>query len=110
MRLIKKPFQFTCLALFFLKKLVEANFFIAKDLLTPGLLIHPDYINVKLMLNRDYQILLLANLISMTPGSLSVDVAPDRREILVHSMYASDKSKVIQEIDEFQIKIKRLFQ
>ncbi|NLD38070.1 MAG: Na+/H+ antiporter subunit E [Desulfatiglans sp.] len=110
MKLIKKPFQLIGLALFFLKKLVEANLFIAKDLLTPGLLIHPDYINVRLMLSRDYQILLLANLISMTPGSLAVDVTPDRKEILVHSMYASDKLKVIQEIDEFQIKIKRLFQ
>lgn len=110
MRLIKKPFQFIGFALFFLKKLVEANLFIAKDLLTPGLLIHPDYINVKVLLDMDYQILLLANLISMTPGSLVVDVAPDRKEILVHSMYAKDKSKVIEEIDEFQFKIKQLFE
>ncbi len=110
MRLIKKPFQFIGFVLFFLKKLVEANLFIAKDLLSPGLLIQPDYINVKVLLDRDYQILLLANLISMTPGSLVVDVAPNRKEILVHSMYASDKSKVIEEIDEFQVKIKQLFE
>lgn len=110
MKLIKKPFQFIGFTLFFLRKLVEANIFIAKDLLTPGLLVHPDYVPVKVILNKDYQILLLANLISMTPGSLVVDVAPDRKEILVHSMYASNKSKVTEEIDEFQIKIKKLFE
>lgn len=110
MRLIKKPFLIIAFALFFLRKLVEANLFIAKDLLSPGLIIHPAYINVPVILNRDYQILLLTNLISMTPGSLVVDVVEDRKVIIVHSMYGSDPEKVIQEIDEFQIKIKNLFQ
>ena len=109
MRLIKKPFLFIAFTLFFLRKLVEANLFIAKDLLTPGLLIHPAYINIPVILNRDYQILLLSNLISMTPGSLVVDVVEDRKFIIVHSMYATDQEKVIEEIDEFQLKIKNLF-
>jgi len=110
MRLINKPFLLIAFVVFFLRKLVEANLFIAKDLLTPGLLVHPAYINVPVILNRDYQILLLANLISMTPGSLVVDVVEDRKVIIVHSMYAADHKKVIEEIDEFQIKIKNLFQ
>jgi multicomponent Na+:H+ antiporter subunit E len=110
MRLIKKPFLFIAFALFFLRKLVEANLFIAKDLLTPGLLIHPAYLHVPVILNRDYQILLLTNLISMTPGSLMVDVVEDRKIIIVHSMYAADPEKVIAEINVFQIKIKNLFQ
>jgi multicomponent Na+:H+ antiporter subunit E len=110
MRLIKKPFLAIAFVLFFLRKLVEANLFIAKDLLTPGLLIQPAYLDVSVILNRDYQILLLANLISMTPGSLVVDVVEDRKIIIVHSMYAADREKVIEEIDELQIKIKNLFQ
>jgi multicomponent Na+:H+ antiporter subunit E len=109
MRLIKKPFQFLAFAGFFLRKLVEANLFIARDLLTPKLLIYPEYVKVPIILDRDYQILLLANLISMTPGSLVVDVAASRQEILVHSMYARDKEKVRAEVDEFQVKIKNLF-
>jgi multicomponent Na+:H+ antiporter subunit E len=110
MRLVKKPFLLIAFVLFFLRKLVEANLFIARDLLTPGLLIHPAYIHVPVILNRDYQILLLANLISMTPGSLVVDVVEDRKFLIVHSMYAADHEKVLEEIDEFQIKIKNLFE
>lgn len=95
---------------FFLRKLVEANIFIAKDLLTPGLRIYPGYVSVPVFLKSDFQILLLTNLISMTPGSLVVDVAADRKVILVHSMYAEDKELVLQEVNEFQIKINKLFQ
>lgn len=109
MWLIKKPFLFLAFAGFFLRKLVEANLFIARDLLTPKLMIYPGYVKVPVTLERDYQILLLANLISMTPGSLVVDVGADRKEILIHSMYARDKEKVREEVDEFQIKIKNLF-
>lgn len=109
MYLIKKIVHFIGFVLFFLRKLVYANFFIARDLLTPGFRIHPEYLKVKLTLSSDFQVLLLANLISMTPGSLVVDVSPDRSELIVHSMYAADPQKVVDEVDEFQLKIKKLF-
>ena len=95
---------------FFLRKLVEANIFIAKDLLTPKLKIHPDYVPVQLILKSDFQILLLTNLISMTPGSLVVDIAAGRNMIMVHSMYAQDKEQVVLEVNEFQHKINKLFE
>jgi multicomponent Na+:H+ antiporter subunit E len=106
---IKKIFPLAGFVLFFLKKLVHANLVIARDLLTPGLLIHPDYIKIKLEVRTDFQILLLTNLISMTPGSLVVDVAEDKAEIIVHSMYASDQRKVTEEVNEFQKRIRNIF-
>lgn len=109
MYLIKKIVHIIGFVLFFLRKLIEANLFIARDLLTPGLRIHPEYVRVKLTLGSDFQILLLSNLVSMTPGSLVVDVSSDRSELLVHSMYAADQQKVVDEVDEFQLKIKNLF-
>lgn len=110
MWLLKKIIIFIAFAGFFLRKLAEANLFIAKDLLTPGLLIHPAYLTAPLLLEKDFQILLLANLISMTPGSLAVDINAERKEILVHSMYSADEEKVREEIDEFQVRIKKLFE
>lgn len=109
MYLIKKIVHFIGFVLFFLRKLIEANFFIARDLLTPGLKVHPGYVKVKITLNSDFQILLLSNLVSMTPGSLVVDVSHDRHELLVHSLYAADQQKVMDEVDEFQLKIQMLF-
>jgi multicomponent Na+:H+ antiporter subunit E len=46
----------------------------------------------------DAAIMLLANLISLTPGTLSVDVSPDRRSLLIHAMFADDEQAVIDSI------------
>ena len=109
MRIINFTVRFAAFAFFFLRKLVEANLFIAGDLITPGLKIKPEFLTVPLLLKSNIQILLLVNLISMTPGSLAVEVAADRKTILIHSMYAADPDKVIDEVNEFQQRIKNLF-
>ncbi|MCW0482808.1 Na+/H+ antiporter subunit E [Gaoshiqia sediminis] len=101
--------RFLAFAGFFLRKLVAANLFIAYDLITPGLKIKPALFSVPLILRSDLQILLLVNLISMTPGSLAVDVEPNKKAILIHSMYTEDLDKSIAEVNEFQERIKNLF-
>ncbi|MGD9929482.1 MAG: Na+/H+ antiporter subunit E [Mangrovibacterium sp.] len=100
--------RFVAFVVFFLRKLVAANLFIAYDLITPGLKIKPALFSVPLILSSDLQILLLVNLISMTPGSLAVDIDPNKTSILVHSMYAEDLQKSIAEVNEFQERIKKL--
>ena len=66
----------------FYKALVIANFDMARRVITPSLPIDPDIITVKTQLKSDLGRLLLANSITLTPGTLSVDVEGD--EILVH--------------------------
>jgi multicomponent Na+:H+ antiporter subunit E len=41
---------------------------------------------IPLTCTRDAEITLLANLISLTPGTLSLDVSADRRLLFVHVM------------------------
>jgi len=53
---------------------------------------------VPLDARTDVEIALLANLITMTPGSLSVDVADDRSVIYVHSMFAEDPDELRRQI------------
>jgi multicomponent Na+:H+ antiporter subunit E len=43
-----------------------------------------------LTVDRDLEITLLANLITLTPGTLSVDVSEDRRTLYVHALDCSD--------------------
>lgn len=109
MRIILFTGRLIAFAIFFLRKLVAANVFIAYDLVTPGLKIKPGLFSVPLILHSDLQILLLVNLISMTPGSLAVDLGPNKKSILIHSMYAEDLPQAIAEVNEFQERIKRLF-
>lgn len=74
-------------SLFYLGQLLMANFRVAYDVITPTHYMRPGVIAVPLDVRTDAEITLLANLITLTPGSLSLDVSADRRTLYVHTMY-----------------------
>jgi multisubunit Na+/H+ antiporter MnhE subunit len=53
---------------------------------------------VPLELERDSEIALLANLITLTPGTLSLDVSADRRTLYVHAMAVTSPDDLRREI------------
>lgn len=59
---------------------------IARDIVTPHPKLNPVFLRVPLDITSPRQRLLLANLISMTPGTVSVDETRDDI-LLVHSLY-----------------------
>jgi len=79
---------------FFGWELLVANVRVAYDVLTVTHHMRPAILAVPLDARTDGEIVLLANLISLTPGTLSLDVSPDRRILYVHSMYTSDPDQV----------------
>lgn len=66
----------------FLLALVRANFDMARRVLSPSLPINPALVEVRTTLQSDLGKLLLANSITLTPGTLTVDVLDDR--LLIH--------------------------
>jgi multicomponent K+:H+ antiporter subunit E len=40
----------------------------------------------------------LASIITMTPGTLSVDLSPDRRHLLVHALHLDDPAALIASV------------
>lgn len=77
-------------ALYFLWELIKANLRLAWDVVTPTHYMRPGIIAVPLDAETDLEIVLLANVISLTPGTLSLDVSPDRKFLYVHHMYVAD--------------------
>lgn len=86
------------LTLFFLKELVVSSVRVAVDVLRPTMAMRPALVAVPLDLKSDGAITLLANLVSLTPGTLSVDVADDRSCLYVHAMYGDDPEAVRRSI------------
>jgi multicomponent Na+:H+ antiporter subunit E len=72
---------------YFLWELVKANLRLAMDVATPSYHMKPGIIAVPLDATTDGQILLLSMLINTTPGSVALDVSPDRKTLYVHVMY-----------------------
>jgi multicomponent Na+:H+ antiporter subunit E len=86
------------LTTFFLRELVRANLRLALDVATPRYHIKPGIVAVPLDARTDGQILLLSMLINTTPGSVALDVSPDRRVLYVHIMYMTTPEAAREEI------------
>jgi len=86
------------LAIFFAWELLLANIRVAWDVLTAKHYMKPAILAVPLEARSDAEIVLLANMISLTPGTLSLDISPDRRVLYVHSMYAGDPDRVKRQL------------
>lgn len=86
------------LALFFIGELVTANLKVAFDVVTPTHYMRPGVIGIPLDASSDIEITLLGNLISLTPGTLTIDVSEDRKTIFIHSMYIDDADEVRRRI------------
>jgi multicomponent Na+:H+ antiporter subunit E len=93
--------QIVRFSLFFLWELLIANLRVARDVLRPGpLRMKPRVIAVPLEHCGDIGVTLLANVLSLTPGTLSLDVAADRCVLFVHAIHAPDAEKAILEIKQ----------
>ncbi len=73
--------------LFYIRELFLSSLRVAHDVITPAFYMRPGVIAVPLEARTDLEITLLAHLISLTPGSLSLDVSTDRRVLYIHAMY-----------------------
>ena len=85
---------------FFIKELIKANFRIAYDVITPKHHMHPGVVVYPLEAKTDLEITMLANFISLTPGTLTIDVSEDRKILYFHAMYIqnSDMEKMKNDV------------
>lgn len=78
------------LAAFFLREMIVANLQVAWLILRPRLRLRPAIVRVPIALKHDLSITALANIVALTPGTLTVDVDEDRRSLLIHCLDAGD--------------------
>lgn len=83
---------------YFLYELIKANVQVAYDVVTPTFYMRPGIVAIPLSAKTDLEITLLANLISLTPGTLSLDISDDREVLYVHGMFIRDKQSFIKSI------------
>lgn len=89
-RYLRRTAAWIKLIVMFHYELVVSSFAVAVDVLTPTHRARPAIVDMPLDVKSDLGILLVANLISLTPGTLSLDIGDDRRVLRVHAMFADD--------------------
>ncbi|RMD66498.1 MAG: Na+/H+ antiporter subunit E [Planctomycetota bacterium] len=87
--------------------LTKANALVAWEVLTPRMHQSPRIIRYPVSGLSDAHRTTLANAITLTPGTLVVDVSPDDRWMYIHCMYARDRAKAVAEIDDLAERIRK---
>lgn len=85
---------------FFIKEVIVANIQIAQLVLWKPSRIEPAFIKIPLEIKSDRGIFLLSSMITLTPGTLSLEVSEDRRHLYVHVTHTADTSAVIKSIKQ----------
>lgn len=97
--------------LFFLWELVIASIRTTIWVLRPRLDMKPAVVRVPLDLKTDAEITMLANLITLTPGTLSLDVSPDKKYLFVHVFNIDSREQFVREIKHgFEQRVKEIMQ
>ncbi|NLR95425.1 Na+/H+ antiporter subunit E [Rhizobium sp. P38BS-XIX] len=78
----------------FLSELVKSAWAVSVAVMSPKMDVKPGIFAFPLAVDRDFEIALLANLITLTPGTLSVDVSDDRKTLYVHALDCSDPDAI----------------
>lgn len=99
-RFWNKAQRVTSLALLFAEELILSAVRVGLLVLRPRLKLKPMLLAYPLTATSDVEITLLANLVTLTPGTLSVDVSVDRRFLLIHAIDVNDREALIRSIRE----------
>ncbi|WP_366247207.1 Na+/H+ antiporter subunit E [Terribacillus aidingensis] len=103
-RFLKGPFylwrgyKILVLALIFIKELILSNFEITKLVYARRLDINPGIFTLETELKTDWEITLLATLITLTPGTVTMAVSPDKKELYIHAMDIVDMKDAVHAI------------
>lgn len=94
----RRTFGAIGLVVFFLYELVRSSMAVAWEVITPQIHSRPRMVRMPLDCTDETQIMLTANLISLTPGTLTVDVAADKSHLIIHAMFAEDPDEVVHDL------------
>ncbi len=102
-----KSIYFAYFFIYFALKVLESGLAVAIQILKGSRGNQGVFINYNPILRKGWHVVLLFNLISMTPGSLSVDISDNNDTILVHLLNSDDEANflaVTQKIEQLLAK------
>ena len=97
----------------FLWEMIKANLHVAWIVVSPNLPIKPGIVKIKTKLKRDTALTVLTNSITLTPGTLTIDVNPEKQEIYIHciDVFSTDVDENTQNIGQrFEPLLREVFE
>lgn len=99
-RYFSSSYRWVILFVTFVWELIVSSIQVVWDVITPQHKARPGIISVPLDVESEMAILVLTNYISLTPGTLCLDVTEDRKTLYIHAMFADDPDAIRRGIKE----------
>lgn len=107
---VHKAVRIVTLGVSFVLELVLSSWRVLMIVLQPKIKLEPGIIAVPLSITEDFEITVLANMVTLTPGTLSVDVSEDRKTLFVHCLNVPNPHETVKSIkDGFERQIMEAF-
>jgi multicomponent K+:H+ antiporter subunit E len=108
---LKRPVAALRLFLKVIGDIVIANLQVARLVLGPTARLRPALVEVPIDIEDPLVAAILGSIISLTPGTVSIDIDFERRHILVHALDVADKAALIATIKKsYEAPLKDVFQ
>lgn len=109
MRAMVRIWKALTFAIYFVWELILSNIRVAYDVMRPLRYLSPGVVAIPLDLKTDVQITTLSNLITLTPGTIGLDVSDDRKVLYIHAMHVRDAERVKRAVKEgFERRIREI--
>lgn len=102
LRPVQRLGRFLVLVLVFIRELITSSIRVARYTLQPKLTIRSGIVAYPLPEMSEREITALANLITLTPGTMSLHVSDDRSTLYIHTMSVASESgeEVVEDIQQ----------
>jgi multicomponent Na+:H+ antiporter subunit E len=94
--------HFVSFGVYFIRILIVANWQVAKEVMTPAHNQTPRILAYPVPGLTPVEVVVLSSAITLTPGTLVVDISDDSQTLYVHCLYAHDRAKAVAELDDLK--------
>ncbi|GAB3373675.1 Na+/H+ antiporter subunit E [Azotobacter armeniacus] len=108
---VRQPLKLGLFVLKVFADILVANLLVAKLVLGPKESLHPAFVEVPMAIEDQFLLSVLTSIISLTPGTVSAALSPDRRTLLLHALDASDTEALVAEVkSRYEAPLLEIFQ
>ena len=95
---LRQPLKILAYVLMLFWDITLANLTVARLILGPTSRLRPAFLRLPLELSNDFAIVVLSSTISLTPGTVSADISPDRRSLLIHALDVENPEQTVAQL------------
>lgn len=91
------------------KAILLSSFDVARDVLRTGKKVKPAFIHFPAAVSSDLELIILSNLICLTPGTLVIDFNEEKQEMFIHILNARQEAQTRKTMENLSRRVKDLF-